>query len=281
MTDYSVVRDRWGRPFVTTDGGPLRYEKGRKTPVNAEAYTRVSTVAGALDDKAGLVDWAAAQAALGVIRKPAIAAQLSALASQYSDPWNVPEAKAQLKPIVERAREAAGMSDAADLGTAFHSLTEQYDLGNPPAFVPPQLAPWIEKYRESLEDWDVLDSEPFVVCDELQTAGSMDRLLMHRKSGLVVAADVKSGRHDYKYPLKVTMQVAMYANSVRYNQETGERTPLHPEIDLTQGILIHCPIQTVRPRCTLYPLDLELGMDLARLAVQVRSLKNIRALVAA
>ena len=280
MTDYSVSRNQWGQPYVSTDGLPLQYEKGRKTPTNAVGYTRVSTLAGVLDDKSGLVQWAAANAAVGVVRDRAVFAQLSHLASAYRDPWADPIAKKQLKPLVERAQQSAGSDDASGLGTAFHGLTELIDAGQTPEFMPEQFVPWVAKYKEALTDWEVLDSEPFVVCDELQTAGSLDRLLRHRETGQVVVADIKTGKSDPQFPLKVSLQVALYAHSERYDQATGKRTPLHPDIDLTAGVLIHAPVRSARPRCTLYPLDLTAGWELAKLAVRVRELRKMKALVA-
>lgn len=278
MTDYTVSRDRWGRPWVSQDGGPLKFEKGKATPTNAVGYTRVSTLAGALDDKSGLVDWSAANAAIGVVRDRAVFAQLSHLASAHRDPWS--EAKSQIKPLVERAQQSAGSDDASGLGTAFHGLTELIDAGQTPEFMPEQFVPWVGKYKEALTDWEVLDCEPFVVCDELQTAGSLDRLMRHRGTGQVVVADIKTGKSDPQYPLKVSMQVAVYANSERYDQATGKRSPLHSDIDLTAGVLIHAPVRSARPRCTLYPLDLTAGWELAKLAVRVRELRKMKALQA-
>ena len=280
MTDYSISRDRWARPYVSQDGGPLKFEKGKATPTNAVGYTRVSTLSGALDDSSGLIDWSAANAAIGVVRNRSVFAQLSAIASAHRDPWNVPEAKKQLKPLVARAQQSAGSDDASGLGTAFHELTEMIDNGQEPEFIPEQFKPWIEKYREAMADWEVLDCEPFVVCDELQSAGSLDRLMRHRKSGQVLVGDVKTGKSDPQYPLKVSVQVAAYAHSERYDQATGKRTPLHPDIDLTAGVLIHAPVRSARPRCTLYPLDLVAGWELAKLAVRVRELRKMKALVA-
>jgi hypothetical protein len=275
VTDTTVKRDRWDRPYVTTDGGPLRYAEGRKTPVNAVAYTRVSTLAGALDDKGGLLDWSAATAALGVVRDPALYAQIAHLASAHADPWNVPEAKRVLRPLVERAQQAAGAGEAAGMGTAFHGLTELVDTGNEPEYVPPQMVPWLDEYRGTMADWEILDTETFVVIDEVQAAGSMDRLLRHRATGRVVAADIKTGRQEPEYPMKCTIQVATYAHGQRYDQRTGARAPLHPDIDLARGLMIHVPIRAGRPRCVLYPLDLTAGWELAQLAVRVREARRM------
>lgn len=276
MTDLSVKRDWVGRPFVTTDGGPLRYEDGRKTPVNATAYTRVSTLAESLDDKSGLMDWAAAKAALGVVCDASVYAQLAHLASAHRDPWNVPEAKKALKPLVARAQQAAGSDEAAGMGTAFHGLTEIVDKGVDPEFVPPPLIPWLDAYRQTMADWEVLDTEVFIVNDELQTAGSLDCLVRHRSTGRVVVGDKKTGKSEPDYPLKVTLQVATYARGVRYDQASGARAPLHPDLDFDHGLLIHAPIRSgSEPRVVLYPLDLVEGWRLAQLAIQVRAARKM------
>lgn len=281
MTDYSIKRDYWGRPWVSQDGGPLRYEDGKKSPANAVAYTRVSTLAETLDDKGGLLDWSAANAAVGVVRDASLYAQLAHLVSAYRDPWADPVGKKQLKPLVARAQQVAGSDEAAGMGTAFHGLTEIIDQGGRPEFVPPPMIPWLAEYETVMADWEVLDTEVFVVNDLLQTAGSLDRLMRHRKTGRVVVGDVKTGKSEPEYPLKTTVQVAIYAHGERYDQETGTRAALHEEIDLDHGLLIHAPIRGGGlPRVTPYPLDLARGWEFAQLAIQVRAARKMQKLEA-
>ncbi len=89
-----------------------------------------------------------------------------------------------------------------------------------------------------------------------------------------------TGRHDPSYPLKPTVQVAAYANSVRYNQETGVRSPLHDDISTDWGVLMHYPIMTENPKVQFYPLDLRFGMQAAVVAQWVRDLRKLKALEA-
>ena len=269
-----MVRDRWGRPYVSNDGGPLKFVKGKSTPVNAEGYTRVSTLAGALDDKSSLIDWSAANAMVGMIKDPAIAAQIGSLASKYDNPWYVPEGKKALKPLIKRAQEAGGSDRASGLGTSVHEFTEVIDEGRWPEYAPAELVPWLHAYRERMAEFECLGMELFVVNDELKTAGSFDRV-WRMPDGRVVVGDLKSGRSDSSYPLKVSLQVALYANSERYDQVTGERSPIHPDLDLETGLLVHAPILGGgKPEVKVYPLDLVRGMELARLAVQVREARS-------
>ncbi|MBM4637801.1 hypothetical protein GS451_23995 [Rhodococcus hoagii] len=274
MTDHTIVRNHWGQPWVTTDGQPLQYDGKKKSPTNAVGYTRVSTLAGILDDKSGLIDWSSANAAVGVVKDRSLFAQVASLVQKHGDPWSVPEAKRQLKPVVEAAQKRAGSDEASGLGTSFHEFTEVLDQGGSVEFAPAEMLPWLKAYQVATESLEVIDCEPFVVCDELKAAGSLDRLY-RLPDGRVVVGDIKSGKSDNQYPLKVMTQVAVYANSVRYDQVSGERQPLHPDLDPSVGLLVHAPIRTGRPRCTVYELDLVAGFRLARLAVEVREARKV------
>lgn len=275
MTDYSVFRDFYGRPYVSTDGGPLVFEPGRKGPVNAKAYTRISTLSGGLDDKGGLVDWAAAMAMLGVVKSKSIFAQVAHLASAHDAPW-YSTGKKPLKELVQKAKELGGADDAAGLGTAFHGLCEEVDKGNSPSFVPDGMQEWIDCRQAALEDFEPALIEPFVVNDLLGTAGNPDRYLRHKATGIMYAADDKTGSDEDKYPLKVTIQVAIASRSELYDQKTGVRTKI--VCDQSRGILIHTPLRSGVPKTTLYWLDLDKGWELALLAAHVRDAKKVNKL---
>lgn len=281
MTDYSVVRDQWGRPFVTTDGGPLQFKEGRKTPTNAVGYTRVSTLAGVLDDKENLAPWKAAMTAIGVVREPSVYAQLGSLMSKHKDPWN--SAKYQMKQLVERAQQAASSDDGSGKGTAFHEFTEVVDEGRWPEFLPPALEPWLTAYAERIAEYDILLAEGFVVVDELQAAGSFDKLMRHKETGVIRIGDLKSGKSDPMYPMKAMIQFAAYAHGELYDQSTGDRKPVHPDIDLKEALLIHAPIRSeLDAYCKVYPVDIEAGWEYAKLAVKVSAARKAtkKALVA-
>ena len=272
MTDYSIIRDHWSRPYVTTDGGPLLFEDGRKTPVNAEAYQRISTLSGALDDKGGLVDWAAAMAMIGVVKSKSIYAQVAHLASAHEHPW-YSDGKKPLKDLVRRAKDIGGADDAAGMGTALHGFWEQLDKGNPPQWVPDGMQEWIDARQAALSDFEPVLVEPFVVCDELKVAGNPDRFLRHKETGVIYAADDKTGNDEPNYPEKVTIQVAIASRSVLYDQQSGKRTPI--ECDQSRGLLIHTPLRSGVPQCSLYWLDLDKGWELAKLAATVRDNKKV------
>lgn len=234
-------------------------------------------MAGTLDDSSGLMDWVAARAMIGTVKSRSIHSQLSHLMSAHADPWAVPEGKKPLKELVKRAQELGGSDDAAGEGTAFHGLTECADRGLGHAYVPEHMVDWLWEYRIAMEAYEPILIEPFVVCDDIQVAGSPDRYLRHRDTGEVFAADIKTGTSEPDFPLKVTVQVAIAAHSVLYDQETGRREPI--DCSVTKGILIHCPIRGGGvPRCDLYPLDLDAGWHNAKLSYEVRAARKVEKL---
>ncbi|WP_195167143.1 hypothetical protein [Mycobacteroides abscessus] len=219
------------------------------------------------------MDWSSARAMIGVVKSDSIHAQVAHLVSAHEDPWAVPAAKKPLKELVERARSLGGADDAAGAGTAFHGLAEVKDEGRDPEFVPKQLAPWLEARAVALEEFDPVLIEPFIVCDELKAAGNPDRYLLHKPTGIVYAADDKTGSSEPDFPLKVSIQVAIASRGVLYDQKTGKRTPI--KCDQDKGLLIHTPIKDKRPRCNLYWLDLKAGWEYAKLAVAVREARKM------
>ncbi|QNJ57101.1 exonuclease [Gordonia phage Rabbitrun] len=247
---------------------------------DATPYARMSGIAKPLDSKEGLVDWAAAQAAVGVMLDEAARSKIVTLINEYdADPWNngddgsFKSGKSRLKEAVEQARTTAGQNVASAAGTEFHTLGELHNRGKTPRIVQEHLVPLYEHYKERVAPLKFLNQELFVVNDELQLAGSLDYLI-ELPDGRVVVGDLKTGKWDFKYPMSCTTQIAGYANSVVYDQATGIRTPIHPDLDTSVGLLVHFPIKTKNPKVRFYELDLELGMRAARIAGELSELQR-------
>lgn len=256
-----LERDRWGRPLIIPpEGGE---------PVG---YTRVSTLAKGLDDLNGLMKWKARKVAEGMVRRPDLLTRVAG-AIANGDPDNDWPTKKALNTICDEATEAAGASRGASSGTGFHALTEAIDRGLEPLFVPESDRPRLDDYRRATKGYKALDIELFVVNDEVRAAGTFDRLLLC-PDGRVQVADLKSGKSEADFPLATAMQIATYANGLRYDPETGERSPLHAALDLTTGLLIHLPPSG---GCTVIQLDLELGWAAAQLATKVREYRAMKA----
>lgn len=251
--DIEIPRDRWKRPLIVPPHGG--------EPI---AYTRVSSLAKALDDLNNLMAWQSRKTAEGLVRRPDLLTRIAgALAN--GDPDTDWPTKRDLNNVCAEAREAAGASKGSSAGTGFHALTEAIDRGDEPLFVPPADAPRLEAYREAVSGYRALDIETFVVCDEVQAAGTFDRLYMC-PDGRVRVADLKTGKSEADYPLATTIQLSIYAHGLRYDPADGSRAPLHEALDLTTGLLIHMPPSG---GCRLIPLDLTKGWAAAEVAHRV------------
>lgn len=284
VTDFNVDRDGWGRPL-------LYPPEGGKTV----AYTRPSTMAKWLDNQAGLINWKASMAMIGMAKSKPIQARISAIVARTeNDPYR--ENKAALKDLVENATQIAQAQGRADLGTAVHEFTELLDAGTLDwSYVPEQLKAPLDAYRATMSAFETVDTEVFVAVDEknengkaIRGAGSLDRIIRHPEFGVCVA-DIKTGSDEPRYPLGVTTQVAIYSRGLRYRDarfkgsppfddgepnadSTAWRKALHPELNQSVGILIHLPLDRVE--CTLYALDLNHGWESLLLGQRVQDARR-------
>ena len=247
-----------------------------------------------LDDKSGLLNWKASMAMVGMAKSRPIQARMAALVARTeNDAYR--ENKTALKDLVESATQIAQAQGRADLGTAMHEFTELMDAGTLDwAYVPEALKGPLDAYAETSKKYRTLDSEVFISVDKgsIRGAGSLDRLIEHDEYGVVVA-DIKTGTDEPRYPLGCTTQVAIYARGLRYRDArfpgapefldgtpnkdgTAWRKPLHPDINESDGILIHLPLEKVdgKYRCDLYHLNLEKGWDSLLLGHKVQTARR-------
>lgn len=249
--ESGVPRDQWQRPVIRQDDG------------SQAGYRRISTLAKMLSDTNSLMDWAAAQALLGIADNDAALSRLRSMLLD-TNPWR--NNRDELKRMVAAAKAYAGAHEAAETGTTIHRWTELIDTGKAElGDVPELLRRDVVAYLEATERVETLAAELFVVNDAVKAAGTLDRLA--RLDGHVMVADLKTGQWDARYPMAVEMQVATYARGVRYDFFTESRTPLHNTIDLSVGLLIHVPQGT--GTAELYELDLDRGWSNVQLAMEL------------
>ncbi len=247
MTEDRIPRDRWGRPLITPPGG------GKAT-----AYTRVSTLAKTLDNKEQLMRWKCRQTVIGLGRRNDLVAMAGAVGDD----------RGKLDEIVSEAMTAAASNAAANLGTTLHALTEHVDNGTQPDFLPSELVGDLTAYEEAMRGITVLGAEKFIVNDEVQAAGTFDRLVAVPGVGMVVA-DIKTGQHEPDYPHGVCTQVATYARGHLYDHDQG-RIKYLPDLGVSTDVGLMIWLPAGKARCELYLLDLALGWELAKTAARVR-----------
>lgn len=270
-----VRRSKDGRPYVHD------LEAGKE-----KLYTRVTTFIDCLEDKTALGKWYERMVLLGVRDEVGIGRRLMAtepVPVLSDDPSAeevlernglLDEEKKLLSGIAEDAKEAAGYKDAADLGTRLHELTEYADgpgIGHLPRNTPAVLERDVSAYLEALERYGLepIDSEVFVVNDQLKAAGTFDRIYRWTRpdgSTLRVIGDLKTGRVDYGQG-KLAQQLALYAHSRRYDPDRPTaREPLYVSEEV--GLIVHLPVG--RAECRVYAAPLELGWRGCLLADEVR-----------
>lgn len=83
-----------------------------------------------------------------------------------------------------------------------------------------------------------------------------------------------TGKWDAMYPAGIYAQLATYALGYRYNQETNERLPIHPDLNRKWGVMIHYPLTAKDPMVEFYWIDLELGLKAALLNNQIAEMIN-------
>jgi hypothetical protein len=257
-----VPRDRHKRPIILrpweSDGDCP--EPGCHITKAHGHYTRASTFAGYLDDGIALSTWRARHIALSVARRPDLAARVAGMT--YADP----ELPDLIHEALERAKDDEASLQASAWGTAMHRFTEP----DSPPHAPEVLRSDVEAYAAAMDkaNLSVIATEQFVVNDMLKVAGTFDHLVS-TGTGCPIVLDKKTGKIRF---LSQAVQIAVYATGSLYDIETGERSPIHPDIDTSIGLLAHIPLG--QAACSIYPVDLESAYAAAHLADRVRDARS-------
>ena len=264
-----IPRDRWGRPLVKQPGG------------GQVAYTRASTLGKALEEQSALAAWKQRMTLIGVTLAPHLAMSAAAHREDASA-----AGKAKLNDLCEQAMQAAQAGARAEIGTALHKLLETVDAGRDPGPFPAEYHADVEAYRIATAGFRWLGAEQFVVCDQLQAAGTFDRTRIvppkprSRAKPTVRVVDIKTGASvDYAW-LSIAVQLAVYAHGERYDAGTGERTPLGLDpatgevydVDLRVAEVVWLPAG--EGRAQVIEVDIASGWTAAGLATGVRKLRK-------
>lgn len=271
-----IPRDRWGRPKIMLPGD---------TSGLGKAYTRASTLGGALEDQTNLGEWKKRVVAYGLSRRRDLI-----LAAASVPTWDGLDDKKRLAEIAEQAMSSAEANAAATMGTALHALADRLDKGEPiPDIGEDRYA--LDAYTELRRHFTVHAIEQFLVCDELEVAGTTDRVLsplgiMTAPDGTKIGPedrlidDLKTSSTADYFGIKFCVQLAVYSRGVPYVHGKG-RLPWPDGIAPRQdwGLIMHVP--SGGSAAQLYWVDLALGWELAKLAADVREWRKHKGLVVA
>jgi hypothetical protein len=197
-----------------------------------------------------------------------------------------------LEKISDRAQETAGVHNGADKGTALHRFAELMDGGRP---IPRQIS---AANRQDLASYqNVINAngliaqkelmERVVWVDDLEVCGRLDRIYrVITKDGrvLFVIGDLKTSQHN---PIKfsavsVAVQLSIYSRASFFEVGNGTGVWETPPIAIDQdfGVVIHFPstssAEETPRQAQVYEVNLELGWELAGMAMRIRELNSAR-----
>lgn len=262
--DGGVERDHLGRYLILSEDG-----------LKKKPYTRATTLANTLSDTYRLNLWKTRMALIGMTMRRDLYARVASS--------NPETDRDELDALAEEAQTAAGADEGRNLGTSLHAFTERLDRGEDISNTP---APWdadLAAYRETMraKGIEIVPGmiEKIVVCEELEIAGTFDRLVTIRKrieaEGRAVprVADLKTKKGDLEYWLEIAIQLAIYAHAdFIYDPVTKTREPM-PEVDQAEAIVMHLPVE--QANCQLYVVDIAYGWELAQMARDVRNRRKV------
>lgn len=227
--------------------------------------TRASTFAKSIADTYMLTQWQLRMAVKGV----SLRHDLYALAAATD-----PDDRETLQQIAEDAKDAAAARASANLGTALHSFTEKVDAGDP-VHIPEPWQKDVQAYQDELRTWKIQPIPEYIeriVWTErpVSTVGKLDRLFLYQDE--LVLGDVKTGR-DLSYGWnEIVIQQALYANASYMMRPNLSGWEAMPPVNQQFGFILHLPIG--QGQCTIYKIDLKVGLEGVKLAEKVRRWRN-------
>jgi hypothetical protein len=240
-------RDRYGRPLIIPPTGG-----------KAVAYTRPTTIADTLDDRHNLELWMQRQVALGLADRPDLVARIAT-----TDPTD----KSTLNGICSDARDAAGSSAAANMGTAIHAAVEAANRGEQP---PEMFAEIVGRYQATLADHGITVDpdhvEQFCVNEPIKAAGTFDMIVT--VDGKTYIADLKTGSSVQWSGRSFAIQLAIYATATSYYDVATETHTLPVTVERDTALIVHLPAQG--DTCTLHWLNIGAGLEALDRALWVR-----------
>jgi hypothetical protein len=270
----SARRDRYGRYLIIPPNG-----------TKPEPYTRVTTVAKALDEGGGLAPWKATMTACGIIMRRGLRAQWEALLATTGDPWYAnKKSKAECKRLVEECSAVGGANDRREVGSALHAITALVDQGETPTRLTEETERDVKAYHEGLAAAGIAivpgAVELAVVLDGWQIAGTFDRLAIVPDFDLPLIADLKTGA-DLSYSWQsIAIQLAAYSRAEAvYEQGTAadgsddRRLPM-PPVDQDWGLIMWLNAGT--GELELFLVDLNAGWQAFEHSMWARGWRNAK-----
>lgn len=246
-------KDAKAEKWITHNG---RYALPDPDTGKDRTWTRVTTLADTLESRYNIERWGERMTAKGMAMRPDLVAMAMNL-----DP-NDEEGKKALNKVARDAKEAAGSSRGANMGTALHRLTELADAGR--EVQPGILAGELSAYQATMDrrGWKALPQylERIICVPKLGCAGRLDKLLeVHggQWDSRLMVGDLKSQKSMDFGGLKIAIQLAIYSHAYALWDEDAERWEDPPPINQEEAVVLWAPIG--RALCEPYRVNLVRG----------------------
>lgn len=241
------------------------------------SWTRVTTVAKALDDTYNIQQWQMRMVAFGIAISPHLVAQAASFRKEDVVAGDDKNVRKDLQDIAQRALEAAGGDQGSRLGTALHNFTDRIDHGERDVQAPPPYDKALHAYVQLIEQHRLQTNpewiERIVVHPELGVAGKLDRLFDIEDHRELIVGDLKSQKTMDFGALGIAVQLACYANATYVWDVDAETYTVPPLRNRSTALVMHVP--ATRPgEATLYGIDIAKGLEYLQLALAVRAARS-------
>lgn len=245
-----------------------RYKLPHPETGKVQLFSRVSTIAKAISDTYHLDRWNDRMIAKGMGLRPDLAELARSL--------DVTEDKEELQKLAQQAKEAAGGSVGANMGTALHAHCERMDGGEDvlAGRLPKETRADLEAYRDLLKRKciEIMPqyNERVVYTKASNTIGRIDRIGWDRELWpLPRILDIKTQKTMDFGGGEIAMQLGMYGNAdYMWNEDTAEWEPM-PEVDTQIAIVLWLPVKKAHAEDFTVPIDK--GWRDVKLALDVRT----------
>ena len=269
-------------PYVTDPSGAVVKSGARKGEPKRIPYSSTSGFGTLIENRGSLEKWSERKIIEGLASNPHMAVDdLMALRKILDDAAR----KAEADRIIRQAKDMAAASLAADRGTHIHEITESVDKGTPAKDfdlnVGVDLGLSVAVQLKIRTEWaallasnglEVVEIEAAVVDDVFRCAGTLDRIVrltrdlrFVTKAGEVVTIvagthlvlDIKSGSTRRTHAI----QIASYAQSLRYDTENETRHEWPFVLDQDHGLIAHITVDGDDVVVELVHVDLVAGRE--------------------
>lgn len=267
VIEEDVPRDGHGRYLLPDIGGDPNITRGR---------TRVTTVAGSMDNGYGLLAWRRRTVVRGLGLRPDLVARAGA--ASPDDPGY----DKLLDSIEAAAFEAGGGSSGSNLGSAQHVVFDRYfGRGEPLEAIASYFHADIQAVERKLVEKKIKlvpgYNERVVYCRLYDRGGKIDALA-ELDDGTLVVLDWKTEKDPVTHPSGKTIQLAYYTNAdAVMNHSTHQYEPM-PPIRRDIALVVWC-----RPgsgEAEVYSVPVDLGWVGARVAEQDRAWRQQKIVIA-